>query len=166
MMNLRPYIAHQKYIKLVTLGLNDQKLLDLLQRPTGDLDQEKLDALCGVLSEDKSKYDIDINAEDLISIFNPSENFSIGVGTSQGDGAQKALEEAMKFTLIEEVAIHDAQNILVHFKTGPSVNIYPLSHAVETLYALIDETAQVIFGTSTDETISNDSIKVTLIASK
>ncbi len=62
------------------------------------------------------------------------------------------------------MSLKNASGILVHFNTHPKFLLMELATAMEVLYESVDENAEVIFGTTTNESLPLDFIRATVIA--
>jgi len=54
--------------------------------------------------------------------------------------------------------------VLVHFHMHPDFPLLEMNEAMQVIEESADEDADIIFGTTTDETLSMDYIRVTLVA--
>ncbi|MFA6396657.1 MAG: cell division protein FtsZ, partial [Sulfurimonas sp.] len=57
-----------------------------------------------------------------------------------------------------------ALGVLVHFNTHPDFPLMELSAAMEVVHKSVDDSAEVIFGTTTHEDYPLDFIRITLVA--
>jgi cell division protein FtsZ len=62
------------------------------------------------------------------------------------------------------MSINGAMGVLVHFKMHPNFPLMEISDAMNVVHESAHEDAEVIFGTSTDETIPENYIKITIVA--
>lgn len=112
-----------------------------------------------------SNQGINTDFADLKTILNNKGLALMGVGHGNGvNSAKDAIKEAIESPLLDEVSIHGAMGILVNFQINPNYPLVSINEAMQVLYEAADEDADVIFGTSVDESIDVDSVKVTLIA--
>jgi cell division protein FtsZ len=89
----------------------------------------------------------------------------MGVGQSNGDGAaSEAVKSAIESPLLDNMSINGALGVLIHFHIPPTCPISDISEAMGIVYDSADEDADVIFGTTTDENMAEDSVKVTIVA--
>jgi cell division protein FtsZ len=89
----------------------------------------------------------------------------MGIGTAKGDNAaQRALENAIKSPLLDEISLSGAQGIMIHWTVSPKVSMFALSNIMENIHNTIDGDAYVIFGTTTDNTLAADEVKITIVA--
>jgi len=62
------------------------------------------------------------------------------------------------------MTINGALGVLIHFHIPPACALADISEAMNIVYDSADEDADVIFGTTTDEGMADDSVKVTIVA--
>ncbi len=109
--------------------------------------------------------DINLDIVDLQTIMSHQGIALAGVGESQGEkAAYEAIISAVEFAKNDNLSIKDASGVLVHFTMHPDFHFMKLSEAMDFIHNSINESADVIFGTTTDENLPIDFIRVTLIA--
>jgi len=124
-------------------------------------------AVSGITSIVMSTSTQGINTDfaDLQTILSYKGLALMGMGHGQGaNAAIDAVKKAIESPLLDEVSIHGAMGILVHFQIPPSFPLVAINESMSTLYESADEDADIIFGTSVDEKLDADTVKVTLIA--
>jgi cell division protein FtsZ len=62
------------------------------------------------------------------------------------------------------MSINGAMGVLVHFNMHPNFSMIELSEAMEVVHESADEEAEVIFGTTSDDSLPEDYVKITLVA--
>jgi cell division protein FtsZ len=62
------------------------------------------------------------------------------------------------------MSVTGALGVLVHFSMHPEFPFMELSEAMNVVHTSVDESADVIFGTTTDESLPKDFIRITLVA--
>lgn len=123
-----------------------------------------IDGISGIIfsSED---YDINLDIHDLKTIMNNKGIAIMGIGESQGKNAvYEAMTSAVELAMTDNIHIKNASGILVHFALHPEFDFMKLSVAMDIIHNNTNESADVIFGTTTDERMPNDFIRVTVIA--
>lgn len=123
-----------------------------------------VDIIEGVLGIVYSSCENDINLDflDLKTVMSHQGIAVAGIGEYQGkDAALNAMTNALSMA---NTSINNASGILVHFTMHPEFYFMQLSEAMDIIHNSVAESADVIFGTTTDETLPIDFIKVTLIA--
>jgi cell division protein FtsZ len=89
----------------------------------------------------------------------------MGIGRAKGENAaENALASAIKSPLLDEISLSGAQGIMIHWTVSPKVSMFALSAIMENIHDTIDGDAYVIFGTTTDETLDIDEVKLTIVA--
>lgn len=110
--------------------------------------------------------DINLDIVDLQTIMSNRGIALAGIGESQGEkAAYEAIISAVEFAKNDHLSIEDASGVLVHFTMHPNFYFMKLSKAMDFIHNSVNESADVIFGTTTDETLPIDFIRVTLVAS-
>ncbi|NLY03433.1 MAG: cell division protein FtsZ [Campylobacter sp.] len=115
---------------------------------------------------DSGDSDINLDFADVRKVMSHRGLALMGVGVSQGDNAAaEALKDAIQSPLLDDMSINGALGVLVHFKIHPDCSLYDISEAMETIVTeAVHENADVIFGTTADESIENNRVEVTLVA--
>lgn len=89
----------------------------------------------------------------------------MGIGTAKGENAsQEALENAIKSPLLDEISLSGAQGIMIHWTVSPKVSMFALSDIMENIHETISGDAYVIFGTTTNDNLDLDEVKITIVA--
>ncbi|MDP3292150.1 MAG: cell division protein FtsZ [Sulfuricurvum sp.] len=110
--------------------------------------------------------DINLDIVDLQTIMSHRGTALAGIGESQGEkAAYEAIISAAEFVKNDNLSIKDASGVLVHFTMHPDFYFMKLCEAMDFIHNSVNESADVIFGTTTDETLPIDFIRVTLVAS-
>ena len=153
-------IPNDKLLSIVDkkLGIKDSfKIVDdVLTRAVGGMSLV-------VLSSGDS--DINLDFADVQTVMSHRGMALMGVGESSGEGAAvEAIKNAIESPLLDDMTIDGALGVLVHFHIPPSCPITEISEAMEIVYNSADEDADVIFGTTTDENLEDNHVKVTIVA--
>jgi len=109
----------------------------------------------------------DINADfaDIKTIMQHKGMALMGIGRAKGeDATMMALEDAIKSPLLDEVSLKGAQGIMVHWTVNPYISFNAITEIMEEISDTIDGDADIIFGTTTDETLDSDEVKITIVA--
>jgi len=176
----------KKRLKLAEAGLNElkkesdsivvipnDKLLSIIDRKLGLKDSFKI--VDGVLAQAVSGTagiilsngvnDINLDFADLRTVMNHKGMALMGVGEHQGENAAyEAIKAAIESPLLDNMSINGAMGILVHFKVHPDFPFTDMTEAMIIVQESADEEADVIWGTTTDETLPNDYVKITIVA--
>lgn len=109
--------------------------------------------------------DINLDIVDLQTIISHRGTALAGIGESKGEkSAYEAIISAVEFAQNDLLSVENASGVMVHFTMHPDFYFMQLSDAMDVIHELVNESADVIFGTTTDETLPIDFIRVTLIA--
>ncbi|OIP54448.1 MAG: cell division protein FtsZ [Helicobacteraceae bacterium CG2_30_36_10] len=176
----------RKRLKLADIGLDElkkesdsivvipnDKLLSIIDKKLGLKESFKIvdsvlaQAVSGtsgvILSSGKN--DINLDFADLQTVMSHKGMALMGVGEHQGvNAAYEAIKAAIESPLLDNMSINGAMGVLVHFKMHPEFPLMEISDAMNVVHESAHEDAEVIFGTSTDESIPEDYVKITIVA--
>lgn len=151
----------------------NDKLLSIIDKKLGIKDSFKIvdsvlaQAVSGTSGVILSSGENDINLDfaDLQTVMSHKGMALMGVGEHQGENAAyEAIKAAIESPLLDNMSINGAMGVLVHFSMHPSFSMIELSDAMEVVHESAHEDAEVIWGTSTNENIPEDYIKITIVA--
>lgn len=153
----------------------NERLLSIIDRSLGMKDSFKLvDAVLsnavtgtsGVILDSGCGDDINVDFADLKTVMSYTGLALMGMGNHVGENApMEALQMAVDSPLLDNLSINGAMGVMVHFQLHPSVSLFELSNAMEEIiHDAVDEDADVIFGTSTNESLQEGEVIVTLVA--
>ena len=109
--------------------------------------------------------DINTDFADVKTIMQHRGMALMGIGKAKGeDAAQRALEDAIESPLLDKVSLGGAKGILIHFNIHPQVSLFTINNVMGTIHDTIDNNAEVIFGTTSDDTLERDEVKITIVA--
>lgn len=109
--------------------------------------------------------DINLDILDLRTIMRQKGIATVGIGEFRGkNAARKAIKTAYEFAMADNIPIKNASAVLVHFNMHPEFHFIQLSAAMDIIHNSVDESADVIFGTTTNRNLPLDFIRVTVIA--
>ena len=107
--------------------------------------------------------EINVDFADVKSVMKETGSALMGIGLASGDDAAvKAAEAAIKSPLME-TSISGARGILFNITGRANLGIFEVTAAAEVVQSIADPEANIIFGTSIDDTLE-DAVKVTVIA--
>lgn len=87
----------------------------------------------------------------------------MSIGEAQGEEkAVKAVEQALYHPLLEDISLTNASGIIVNFTSGNDLTLADMGKALSELQRKIPADAELIFGTTTDETLQ-DQVHVNLV---
>ncbi len=151
----------------------NDKLLSIVDKDLGVKESFKLvddilsRAVGGMSAVVLSSGDNDINVDfaDVQTIMSHRGMAILGVGEAEGeDSAVEAVKNAIESPLLDNLSINGAMGVLVHFNLHPDFPLVQIQNAMDIIYDSADEDADVIFGTTTDEKMSINQLKITIVA--
>lgn len=151
----------------------NDKLLTLVDKKLGIKESFKIvddvlhRAVSGMSYVVISSGDSDINVDfaDVKTVMSHRGMALMGVGESDGDEAAiEAVKNAIESPLLDDMTIDGARGVLVHFHTHPDCPLTDIGDAMEIVHNSADEDADIIFGTTTDSSVENNTIRVTIVA--
>ncbi len=112
-----------------------------------------------------SPSDINLDFADVRTVMSHKGLALMGVGHATGaNAAYDAANEAISSPLLGDISINGAQGVLVHFHIHPDYPLLQISEAMNTIEEYAHEDASVIFGTTTDVSMAEDEVKITIVA--
>ncbi len=151
----------------------NDKLLSVIDKKLGLKDSFKIvdsvlaQAVSGTSGVILSSGENDINLDfaDLQTVMSHQGMALMGVGEHEGENAAyEAIKCAIESPLLDNMSINGAMGVLVHFKVHPNFPIMEMSDAMDVVHESAHDEAEVIFGTSTDDSLSEDYVKITIVA--
>lgn len=109
--------------------------------------------------------DINVDFADVKTIMQHRGMALMGIGKGKGDNAARdALENAIKSPLLDEVSLQSAKGIMIHWTFNKNLSLFSVTDIMENINDTIDTNADIIFGTTTDDTLAIDEVKITIVA--
>ncbi len=151
----------------------NERLLSIVEKNLGLKESFKLvdDVLCQAVSGisnvilSHGPNDINLDFADVKTVMSHRGLALMGSGKSIGaNAAYDAARAAIDSPLLDNLSIKGAKGVLVHFKINPDYPILQISEAMDIIEEHADEEAYVIFGTTTDSSIDQDEVTITIIA--
>jgi cell division protein FtsZ len=106
---------------------------------------------------------INLDFADVKTIMQDAGSALMAIGVGEGaDRAINAAREAIESPLLE-MNIRGAKGVLYNITAGNNLTLFETSEAAEIIRAAADPEAEIIYGTSVDESLG-DSLLITLIA--
>ena len=155
------------------LVIPNEKLLTLIDKKAGIKESFKMvdDVLARAVNGmssiiiDSGDSDINLDFSDVKKIMSHRGLALMGVGVSEGeDAAKEAVQDAIQSPLLDDMSINGAMGVLIHFKIHPDCSLIEISQAVSLVENAAHDDADIIFGTTSDPSIENNRVEVTLIA--
>jgi len=109
--------------------------------------------------------DINLDFADVKTVMSHRGLALMGAGYSTGtNAAYDAAKAAIESPLLDNISIDGAMGVLVHFDIHPDYPIMEIGEAMNIVEESADEDASVIFGTTTDESMDIDEVRITIVA--
>ncbi len=109
--------------------------------------------------------DINLDFADVKTVMSHRGLALMGTGYATGtNAAYDAAKAAIESPLLDNISIDGAMGVLVHFDIHPDYPIMEIGEAMSIVEESADEDASVIFGTTTNENMDMDEVKITIIA--
>ncbi len=151
----------------------NDKLLSIIDRKLGMKESFKIvdsvlaQAVSGTSGVILSSGENDINLDfaDLQTVMSHKGMALMGVGEHEGENAAyEAIKTAIESPLLDNMSINGAMGVLVHFSMHPDFPMMELAEAMDVVHESAHEDAEVIWGTSTDSSMAENYIKITIVA--
>jgi cell division protein FtsZ len=108
---------------------------------------------------------INLDFADVKSVMKGMGIAFMGTGIASGDNrAVEAAQRAISSPLLVDTSIEGAHGVLINITGGRDMTLHEVSKASQLIHSLADENANIIFGTVIDESLKDDMVKVTVIA--
>ena len=151
----------------------NERLLSIVEKNLGIKESFKMvddilaQAVGGISKVILSHGDNDINLDfaDVKTVMNHRGLALMGTGYSTGSSAAyDAAKMAIESPLLDNISIDGAMGVLVQFDIHPDYPLNGISEAMDIIYDSADEDADVIFGTTTNENMELDEVRITIVA--
>jgi cell division protein FtsZ len=109
---------------------------------------------------------INVDFSDVRTVMQHRGMALMGIGKGKGENAvNDAFENAVKSPLLDEIALSSAKGIILHWTIHPKISLLSITDIMDHINNSTDSNADIIFGTTTDETLGEDEVKLTIVAS-
>jgi cell division protein FtsZ len=151
----------------------NDRLLDIVDKDIGMKDAFKIidnilyQAVNGMSEVILNPGNSDINTDfaDVKTIMQHKGMALMGIGRAKGeDAAILALESATNSPLLDKMSLSGAKGILIHFNIHPQISMFAINNVMEKIHETIDSNAEIIFGTTSDDSLQKDEVKITIVA--
>ncbi|WP_456428990.1 cell division protein FtsZ [Nitratifractor sp.] len=151
----------------------NERLLSIVEKNLGIKESFRLvdDVLCQAVAGisnvilSHGPNDINLDFADVKTVMSHRGLALMGSGSSTGaNAAYDAAKAAIDSPLLDNISINGAKGVLVHFHIHPDYPILQISEAMDIIEEHADEDASVIFGTTTDNNLEIDQVKITIVA--
>lgn len=107
---------------------------------------------------------INVDFADVRSVMQNAGSALMGIGTGTGKtGAEDAAAAAISSPLLDS-PIDQATGVVFNIVGGPELSLKQVDRAAKVIYESVDAEANVIFGALIDDTITDDSVTMTVLA--
>ena len=107
---------------------------------------------------------INLDFADIKSIMQDKGKAIMGTGEAEGeDRAVKAAEQALSNPLLDDCDMHGAKGVLINITGGLDITLFEIDEAASRIKEEVDEEANIIFGSSFDESLGGK-IRVSIVA--
>ena len=107
---------------------------------------------------------VNLDFADIRTIMAEMGKAMMGTGEADGeDRARRAAESAISNPLLEDISMRGAKGVLINITGGYDMTLFEVDGAVNRIREEVEEDANIIFGTSVDETM-NGRIRVSVVA--
>ena len=125
--------------------------------------QELYEEIVGVLSP-KSEDDIWLDIADIKTVLDyKGVAFFGSAQDSTKDAALIAIENALKNAQIKDHSLRDMRAVLIHFSIHPDYKLMKITQAMETFYEHTHYDADIIWGVTTDKSMSKEYVKTVVL---
>jgi len=151
----------------------NDKILTIIDRKVGRreafslVDDVLYKAVTGISNMIVSYGENDINVDfnDLKTVMSHHGLALMGVGETKGENAAfEAVKMAIESPLLDNISIEGAMGVLVHYTMHENYPLVEIEESMHTIEEKADGDADIIFGTTTDNSLAEDEIKVTIVA--
>jgi len=151
----------------------NEKLLSIVEKNLGIKESFRMvddilaQAVGGISKVILSHGDNDINLDfaDVKTVMSHRGLALMGAGYAVGtNAAYDAAKAAIESPLLDNISIDGAMGVLVHFDIHPDYPIMEIGEAMNIIEESADEDASVIFGTTTNEKMEIDEVRITIVA--
>ncbi len=158
----------KKYVDTLVVIPND-KLLQFLPPQTGMLDAFKVaddmlkQGVVGIVDLIATPSLINLDFADVNTVMRNQGLAHMGIGRAKGENRIiEAVRQAVSSPLLE-TTIEGAKSVILNVTGGRDIMLSEINEASTLVQGIIDESANIIFGATIDESMS-DEVKITIIA--
>jgi cell division protein FtsZ len=128
-------------------------------------DQVLLNAVRGISDLITIHGLINLDFADVRTVMNEAGVALMGTGIGRGDTrAIDAAGAAISSPLLEDLSIDGARGVLINITGGSAMTLFEVNEASSLVYEAAHEDANIIVGAVIDETLGEDELRVTVIA--
>ena len=146
--------------KLMTLADADMTFVEAFRKA----DEVLFQAVKGISDLIMLDGIVNVDFADVRTVMAGMGRALMGTGCAKGEGrARLAAEQAICSPLLDNISVEGATGVLINVVGGPDMKMREIQEAASLVQEQAHEDANIIFGASIDETMS-DTLKVTVIA--
>lgn len=124
---------------------------------------DAVNPVLGILKTN-GENNISLELDDIKTVFTKKSICVMGVGEYNGkDAAYEAMKTAINSSFLDSVSVSEATGVIAHFYTHPNLSVISMSEAMALFQESVYEDADIIFGTTTDESLPIDFVRITII---
>ena len=158
----------KKHVETLVVIPND-KLIQVLPASMAFVDAFKVaddllkQGISGIVDLITTPSHINLDFADISTIMRNQGLAHMGIGVAKGENRiVEAVRQAVSSPLLE-TTIEGARGVILNVAGGKSLGIGEVSDAANLVRSIIDESANIIFGTTLDESLGEE-VKITVIA--
>ncbi len=158
----------KKHVDTLVVIPND-KLLQFLPAQTGMLDAFKVaddmlkQGIVGIVDLIATPSLINLDFADVNTVMRNQGLAHMGIGRAKGENRIiEAVRQAVSSPLLE-TTIEGAKSVILNVCGGKDIMLNEISEAAQLVQGIIDESANIIFGATVDDNMSEE-VKITVIA--
>ena len=162
----------KQYVDSHIVIYND-RILDIVPQTTGQKESFKIidnilfdtvHSICEIILHYQRK-NMNVDFADISTTLTKKGQALIGIGSKSGENAGiNALKEAIHSPLLNIKSINKAKSILIHIKSHSDYPIHEIQKLMTHIKTSADLGAKCIVGTVWDDNMTEDEVKITLIA--
>ncbi|HWL85329.1 MAG TPA: cell division protein FtsZ [Polyangiaceae bacterium] len=146
--------------KLLLLGDEDLTFIDAFRKA----DEVLYQAVKGISDLITQNGIVNVDFADVKTVMSERGRALMGTGIAKGQNrARMAAEMAITSPLLDDISVEGATGILINIVGGPDLKMREIQEAASLVQEQADEDANIIFGSSVDESLG-ENVKVTVIA--
>jgi cell division protein FtsZ len=109
--------------------------------------------------------DINTDFADVKRVMRHKGMALMGIGRAKGEKAvMNALQDAINSPLLDKISLSGAKGMVIHFHMHPTIPMLDINNVMKQLHDTLDGSTELIFGTTTDEELNSNEIKITIVA--
>ncbi|MDD4004020.1 MAG: cell division protein FtsZ [Elusimicrobiaceae bacterium] len=161
----------RKYVDSL-LVIPNERLFSIIDKHTSDSDAYRMadevlrQAIQGITDIITRAGQVNVDFNDVKRVMANSGPALIGIGEKSGEGKHlAAAREAVKSPLLENAELDGARGLIVHFLSRKGdLTLMEQREAVDFIRETASKDVVLIYGTAYDESVQEDSLRITVIA--